>query len=164
MHSQVGLRDTDRVQLAGRDGFKPSRLHSSPLHLPSPLLSLLQLLIHIVRRRVRRRPADRLGRHAGHGGVRRHRLGTTLPAATLAPSPTSMLPRIFAPAPIMTPRRIFGWRSPRLAGSAERHGLQHRNVVFDHAGLADHDAGRVIDEYAAADASRADEYPSRTHR
>ena len=37
---------------------------------------------------------------------------TTLPAATFEPSPTSMLPRIVAPAPIITPRRIFGWRSP----------------------------------------------------
>ena len=38
---------------------------------------------------------------------------TTLPAATFAPSPISMLPRIFAPAPSSTPRRTLGCRSPR---------------------------------------------------
>src|SRR6266699_557775 len=37
---------------------------------------------------------------------------TPEPAAMRAQQPTSMLPRIFAPAPIITPRRIFGWRSP----------------------------------------------------
>ena len=37
---------------------------------------------------------------------------TTDPAPTLAPSPTIMLPRIFAPAEISTPSPIFGCRSP----------------------------------------------------
>jgi hypothetical protein len=37
---------------------------------------------------------------------------TTLPAPTFAPSPISTLPRIFAPAPMRTPRRTLGWRSP----------------------------------------------------
>ena len=37
---------------------------------------------------------------------------TTEPDATRAQWPTSILPRIFAPAPISTPWRIFGWRSP----------------------------------------------------
>ena len=36
---------------------------------------------------------------------------TTDPAAMRAQCPISILPRIFAPAPIITPRRIFGWRS-----------------------------------------------------
>src|SRR5882672_1570010 len=35
-------------------------------------------------------------------------LSTTDPAATRAQCPTSILPRILAPAPIITPRRIFG--------------------------------------------------------
>ena len=34
------------------------------------------------------------------------------PAATRAQWPISIAPMIFAPAPSMTPRRIFGWRSP----------------------------------------------------
>ena len=38
-----------------------------------------------------------------------------------------------------------------LAGAAERHALQDRDVVVDHRGLADHEAGGVIEEDAAAD-------------
>src|SRR5262249_43858188 len=37
---------------------------------------------------------------------------TTEPDAIRAQCPISMLPRIFAPAPISTPCRILGWRSP----------------------------------------------------
>ena len=39
-------------------------------------------------------------------------LSTTEPAAMRAQWPISILPRILAPAPISTPRRILGWRSP----------------------------------------------------
>ena len=39
-------------------------------------------------------------------------LSTTDPAAIRAQWPTVMLPRIFAPAPIITPCSILGWRSP----------------------------------------------------
>ena len=82
-------------------------------------------------------------------------LSTTEPAATRAQCPISILPMILAPAPIMTPRRILGWRSPvLLAGAAERHVVQDRHVVLDHRGLADHQAGRVVEEDAAADARR----------
>src|SRR4051812_48243022 len=38
-----------------------------------------------------------------------------------------------------------------LAGAAERHVVQNRNVVLDHRGLAAHKASRVIEENAAAD-------------
>ena len=38
-------------------------------------------------------------------------LTTTEPAAMRAQWPISILPRIFAPAPISTPWRILGWRS-----------------------------------------------------
>src|SRR5581483_502274 len=38
-------------------------------------------------------------------------LTTTEPAAIRAQWPISILPRIFAPAPIITPWRILGWRS-----------------------------------------------------
>ena len=33
---------------------------------------------------------------------------TTEPAPTLAPSPMVILPKIYAPAPMSTPERIFG--------------------------------------------------------
>ena len=38
-----------------------------------------------------------------------------------------------------------------LAGAAERHAVQDRDVVLDHRGLADDEAGGVIEEDAAAD-------------
>ena len=41
-----------------------------------------------------------------------------------------------------------------LAGAAERHVVQHRDVVLDDRGFADHEAGRVIEENAAADLRR----------
>jgi hypothetical protein len=37
------------------------------------------------------------------------------------------------------------------AGPAERHALVHRHVVSHLGGLADHDAGAVVDEEAASD-------------
>src|SRR4249920_1054199 len=40
-----------------------------------------------------------------------------------------------------------------LAGAAERDAVQDRNVVLDHSGLAADEAGRVIEENAAADQS-----------
>src|ERR1700691_2891729 len=39
-----------------------------------------------------------------------------------------------------------------LAGAAEGHALQNRNVVLDHRRLADHEAGCVIEKYTLADA------------
>ena len=38
-----------------------------------------------------------------------------------------------------------------LPGAAERDAVQDRDVVVDHRGLADHKAGRMIEENAAAD-------------
>ena len=79
-------------------------------------------------------------------------LSTTEPAAMRAQCPTSILPRILAPAPISTPWRIFGMAvAGFLAGAAERHVVQHRHVVVDHRGLAHHKAGGVVEEDAAAD-------------
>lgn len=39
-----------------------------------------------------------------------------------------------------------------LAGAAERDVLQHRDIVLDHRGLADHEAGGMVEEDALADA------------
>jgi len=36
------------------------------------------------------------------------------------------------------------------AAAAERHAMQHGDVVLDHGGRADHHAGRVIEKEAAA--------------
>ena len=72
---------------------------------------------------------------------------TTEPAATREQAPISILPRIFAPAPIRTPRRTLGCRSPIcLARPAQRHILQDRHVILHHRGLADDEAGRMIEE------------------
>lgn len=50
--------------------------------------------------------------HPGNHFMGSHVFSTTLAAATIAPSPMSILPRMVAPGPIKTPLRIFGWRSP----------------------------------------------------
>ena len=79
-------------------------------------------------------------------------LTTTEPAAMRAQWPISILPRIFAPAPISTPWRIFGMAVlVLLAGAAERDAVQDRNVVLDHGGLAADETGGMIEEDAAAD-------------
>ena len=107
------------------------------------------------RGRVRRRC---ICRRRGPGCRRRWCAGgtsrsTTLPAATFAPRPTSMLPRIFAPAPSSTPRRTFGWRSPRsLPVPPSVTSCRMRNVVFHDGRLADDDARAMIDDDARADA------------
>ena len=41
-----------------------------------------------------------------------------------------------------------------LAGAAERNAVQDRDVVFNDSGFADHKAGSVIEENAAADFRR----------
>ena len=38
-----------------------------------------------------------------------------------------------------------------VAGAAERHAMQHRAIVADHRGLADDDAGGMIEHDAPAD-------------
>src|SRR6185503_163671 len=38
-----------------------------------------------------------------------------------------------------------------LAGAAQRDAVQNRNIVVDHGGLAADEAGRVVEEDAAAD-------------
>ncbi len=38
-----------------------------------------------------------------------------------------------------------------LARAAQRHVVQHRHIVFHHRRLADHDAGRMVDEDAPAE-------------
>ena len=84
-------------------------------------------------------------------------LSTTEPAAMRAQWPISILPRILAPAPIN--HAVADLRmavASLLAGAAERHVLQDRHVVLDHRGLADHQAGGVIEEDAASDAARPD--------
>jgi hypothetical protein len=74
---------------------------------------------------------------------------TTEPAAIREHAPISILPKIFAPAPIMTPPWTFGCRSP-----AESHILQDRNVVVDDACRPYDEPGRVIEEDAFAENRR----------
>ena len=80
---------------------------------------------------------------------------TTEPAAIRAQWPTSILPRIFAPAPIRTPWRILGWRSPSLlAGPPERHVLEHGDIVLHDRRRADHQARGMVEEDAPPDPRR----------
>ena len=67
----------------------------APLHL------VRERRVHPQRRLGLRAPTHHPRRDPGHRRVRRHARSTTLPAPTFAPRPTSMFPRIFAPAPTM---------------------------------------------------------------
>jgi len=59
----------------------------------------------------------------------------------------STLPRrVCARAYVRMPHALAG------AGAAERDVVQHGHVVANNRGLADHHAGRVVDEHAAPDA------------
>ena len=80
---------------------------------------------------------------------------TTEPAATREHRPISILPRILAPAPISTPRLDLGVAvAALLAGAAQGHILQHRNIIPNHRGRADDKTGRVIEENTFADPCR----------
>ena len=72
---------------------------------------------------------------------------TTVFAPTFAPWPTVTGPSSFAPEPIVTSsldgRVALAAREP---GAAEGHALVERHPVADLGGLADHDAGAVVDE------------------
>jgi hypothetical protein len=78
---------------------------------------------------------------------------TTEPAAIREHAPISILPRIFAPAPIAA----ADFRVPvagLVTGAAESHILQDRNIVVDDACRPDYEAGRVIQEDAFANNRR----------
>ena len=81
-------------------------------------------------------------------------LSTTDPAAMRAQRPTAMLPMMLALAPISTPSRIFGWHRRDPCRAAERHAVEHRHIVADRRGLANDEAGGMVEEDAAADLGR----------
>ena len=66
--------------------------------------------------------------------------------------PISILPMIFAPGADQHAMADF-WMAVAalLAGAAQRHAVQDRDVVLDHRCRADHEAGGVIEENALAD-------------
>lgn len=78
-------------------------------------------------------------------------LTTTEPAAMRAQCPISILPRSWRPRR-SSRRDGFSDDDPHsLAGATEGDAVKDRHVVFDQRGLADHKAGGVIEEDAAAD-------------
>ena len=77
---------------------------------------------------------------------------TTEFAPTFAPWPTVIGPSSFAPEPIVTLSSTVGWRLPVAKPvPAERDALEQRDAVADLGGLADHDAGAVVDEEVPPD-------------
>ncbi len=76
-----------------------------------------------------------------------NRFSTTEPAATRALWPISMFAEILAPAPIITPRRILGWRSSfSLSGAARVTPCRIETSSSITAVLADREAGGVVEE------------------
>lgn len=79
---------------------------------------------------------------------------TTEPAPIFAPLPTSILPRILAPAPIITLREFSGDGRRWFYRYRRGDRLQDRDVVLHHRRFTDHDAGGVVEHDAAADGRR----------
>ena len=96
--------------------------------------------------------ADDLRRHARHGHVVRHRLEhhrSRRDARAVADLDIADDAGARADQHAVADLRMAV--AVILAGAAERDAVQHRDVVADHRGLADHEAGGVIEEDAAAD-------------
>src|SRR5690606_31808109 len=117
------------------------------------LTGVVEAVVHL-RRRVRGLAApDHARRHAGHGAVRRHVVQHHAAGADLGALAHDDVAENLragahehAAADLRVPVARF------LAGPAERHFVQPRHVSVDHRGLADDEAGAVIEQDAAPDA------------
>ena len=101
------------------------------------------------------RVADDLGRHARDGDIVRHRLEHHRSRRDArAAADLDIADDVGARADQHAVADLRMAVAVVLAGAAERHVVQHRDVVADRRGLADHQAGGVIEEDAAADLGR----------
>src|SRR5690242_14322914 len=92
-----------------------------------------------------------MGRHAGHSRMRRDRLCNHAARGHLRTLADFDVAENLRTGADHDPASDLGMPiADFLAGTPERHRLQHRHVVLDHAGLAYDNAGRMIDENAAA--------------
>ena len=98
---------------------------------------------------------DHLGGDAGDSGLARHRMSTTEPAATREQSADLDIAEYLRAGGDHHASPHLGMAiAALLAGAAQRHALQNRDVVVDDRRRADDEFGRMIEEYAAAEAGR----------
>src|SRR5262245_61957150 len=96
--------------------------------------------------------ADDLGRNTGDRGVVWHRLEHDRSGGDAGAVTDFDIAEDFGARSDQYAAADLGMTVARLlAGAAERHLLQDRDVVLDHGGLADDEAGGVVKEDAAAD-------------
>src|SRR5262245_13392170 len=96
--------------------------------------------------------ADDLGRNTGDRGVVWHRLEHDRSGGDAGAVTDFDIAEEFGARSDQYAAADLGMTVARLlAGAAERHLLQDRDVVLDHGGLADDEAGGVVKEDAAAD-------------
>ena len=109
-------------------------------------------LVHGARRLGAAGLADDLRRHAGDSDVVRHRLEHHRAGGDArAMADLDIAEDLGAGADQHAAADLRMAVPVLLAGAAERHAVQDRDVVLDHRGLADHEAGGVVEEDAAAD-------------
>src|SRR4029453_19074584 len=94
--------------------------------------------------------ADDLSRNTGDRGVVWHRLEHDRSGGDAGAVTDFDIAEDLGARPDQYPPADLGMTVPRLlAGAAERHLLQDRDVVLDHGGLADNEAGGVVKEDTA---------------
>ena len=116
-----------------------------------------QDLVHRARRLGAAGLTDDAGRHARHGlvvrhGVQHHRAG----GDACAIADFDVAENLGASADQHAVADLGVAIARILAGAAERHVLQHRDVVLDDGRRADDEAGGVIEEDALADPAPRD--------
>src|SRR5581483_6082383 len=112
-------------------------------------------LVHRARRLGAARLADDLGRHAGNRDIVRHRLDHDRARRdTRAMADLDIAQNLRARADHHAAADFRMTVLMLLAGAAERDVMQDRHVVLDDGGLTDDEAGRMVEENAAADLRR----------
>src|SRR5512144_2272879 len=115
----------------------------------------IEHLVHGARRLWAARLPDDLGRYAGNCDIVRYRLDDNRSrgnARAVANLDVAQDFRACADHYAAADFRMTVF--VLLAGTAERHVMQNRNIIFDDSGFADNQSGRMIEENAAPDFRR----------
>src|SRR5258708_31841880 len=116
-------------------------------------VAVVEHVIHRTRRIGAAGRADDPRRHAGDGGVVRHRLEHDRARGDAgAMADLDIAEDLGARSDQYTAADLRVAVAGLLAGAAERHSMQHRDVVLDHGRLAHHETRGVVEENAAPDA------------
>src|SRR5262249_30008326 len=119
---------------------------------PESALALAETLIHFAGRLLVGAQADQAGRNPGGGTASRHGFQHDAAGSDLGASANLDVAEHASAGP---DHDAFAYLRVAvagfLAGSAKRHALEHGDAVPDHSGLANHDAGAVVNHDAATE-------------